>query len=119
VTSRPATESLYVDRKESKAAQKQTPKSCSVYGGNPRHSPVISWKYDAQCLVQNPLSRFLYLVFALGLPGTLFEALLRLEPHGGGTPVEMLFIIMPFNIAFYSVIVYGFGALGKIFHRER
>jgi hypothetical protein len=81
--------------------------------------PLLAGSMMLSVSYKNPLSRFLYLVFALGLPGTLFEALLRLEPHGGGTPVEMLFIIMPFNIAFYSVIVYGFGALGKIFHRER
>ena len=68
---------------------------------------------------KNPLSRFLYLVFGLGIPGMLFEALLRLEPHGGGTRVEMLLIIMPFNVAFYSLIVYGLGALFKIFHRGR
>ena len=29
------------------------------------------------------------------------------EPHGGGTLFEMVFIIMPFNVGFYTALTYA------------
>jgi hypothetical protein len=52
------------------------------------------------------LSRFAYFFFVLGLPGLLLEALIMREPHGGGTPLEMLFLVMPLNIILYAVLSY-------------
>jgi hypothetical protein len=53
------------------------------------------------------LSRFAYFFFELGLPGLLSEALVMRELHGGGAPLEMLFLVMPFNIILYTLLSYG------------
>jgi hypothetical protein len=29
------------------------------------------------------------------------------ELHGGGAPLEMLFLVMPFNIILYTLLSYG------------
>jgi len=57
----------------------------------------------------SPVSPLLYLVFRLGVPGMLFQALMMsaVEPHGGGTLFEMVFIIMPFNVGFYTALTYA------------
>lgn len=52
------------------------------------------------------LSRLAYLLFALGMPGLLLEAIVMREPHGGGTPLEMLLLVMPLNIIFYTLLSY-------------
>lgn|GEM_PF-5445412 len=59
------------------------------------------------------LARFAYLLFGFGLPGLVFEALIMSmhEPHGGGTPMEMLFIVLPFNLIFYTLLIYSLIAI--------
>ena len=54
------------------------------------------------------LSKVGHFLFGLGLPGMLCEAWVMSahEPHGGGTPSEMVFFIFPFNILFYSLLAY-------------
>jgi hypothetical protein len=57
---------------------------------------------------ENPLTRSFYLLFGIGVPGMLFESFIRLahEPHGGGTPIEMVMIVFPFNVVFYAIVIY-------------
>ncbi|MGA9672439.1 MAG: hypothetical protein WBQ94_24705 [Terracidiphilus sp.] len=54
------------------------------------------------------LSHVSYLFFGFGLPGMLFEAwaMSSHEPHGGGTPLEMLCVVFPINVIFYSLLAY-------------
>ncbi len=42
-----------------------------------------------------------------------------IEPHGGGTPLEMLLIVMPFNVAFYTMLTYGLITIIMKFNRKK
>jgi hypothetical protein len=70
--------------------------------------PLISAVAMIGLSYRSPLSRLLYAVYGLGLPGLLSEAIImsRREPHGGGTPLEMVLIALPINILFYTLLSY-------------
>jgi len=64
---------------------------------------------------QNPISHFLYFLYGVGLPGSIIEGLVRIMPHGGGTLLEFLSIVLLFNFAFYSTVTYCvLAVIGKL-----
>ena len=83
--------------------------------------PLISVLVMLHVSFRNPVSPVLHLVFGLGVPGMLFQAVIMsaVEPHGGGTPFEMVFIIMPFNVVFYTALTYALITIVMKLTRQR
>ena len=77
-------------------------------GGTLAALPLLAGVIMFQIPFQDPLTRAIFPFFGIGLPGMLMESLIMSarEPHGGGTPVEMLLIVFPLNAAFYAGIMY-------------
>jgi hypothetical protein len=74
-------------------------------GGSLGLAPVLAGIILFSTSPGTVLSRFAYFFFVLGLPDLLLEALVMREPHGGGTPLEMLFLVMPFNMILYTFVL--------------
>lgn len=53
------------------------------------------------------LARLAYLFRLFELPGLFLQALILQEAHGGGSPLETVFLVIPLNILLYTLFFYG------------
>jgi hypothetical protein len=83
-------------------------KSALLVGGIIAMVPLATGWVMFQTSSKDSLTHAIYPLFAIGLPGMLIESLMmsRYEPHGGGTPIEMVMIVFPLNVVFYTSATY-------------
>lgn len=55
----------------------------------------------------SPYFRFAYVLRYLAISGIVLQILIMHEWHGGGSPLETWFLIIPLNIVLYTVLFYG------------
>jgi hypothetical protein len=55
----------------------------------------------------SPDFRLAHFLRYLADPGIFIQALIMLEGHGGGSPLETWLLIIPINIALYTLLFYG------------
>lgn len=79
-----------------------------IIGGTVAAVPLAVGWIMFQIPSTDPLTHILYPLFGVGLPGMLIESLVMSssEPHGGGTPLEMLLIVFPLNTMIYAAVTY-------------